>query len=209
MKRIIFIDSTWDINSQALQYALKAAKGTDTEIACVFLAADDSTETIGKAGATLDSVRENFSSEGIGISSHVVAPDAEAFMTKINGLMPASLVLIGDAAFTNEMKKAGASVEALKDKLTCPVTTADSIHAAHSEKAAPAKKTNWFVWVLYAIGSALMYGVFFPKIESLNEKLFMSGTVLGGISIMAVVAIHAWIWGNTTTILPKLFRLEK
>jgi hypothetical protein len=65
------------------------------------------------------------------------------------------------------------------------------------------------MWILYAIGSVLLYGVFFPRIESLNEKLFMSGTVLGGIAIMIAVVIHAWIWGNTTHILPKLFKLEK
>ena len=208
MKRIILIDSKWDINSPALQYALKAAKGADTEIAGIFLAADDSRETIDKAGATLETIKQKISSEGVGFSSHVVAPDADAFMTKINGLMPASLVLIGEADFTAEMKKGGASLEALKEKLTCPVTTAEDLAAAHAGKK-PAKGINWVIWILYAIGSVIMYGVFYPKIEMLNEKIFMTETVLGGIAIMVVVVIHAWVWGNTTHILPKLFKLEK
>ena len=208
MKRIILIDSKWDINSPALQYALKASKGADTEIAGIFLAADGSRETIDKAGATLETIKQKISSEGVGFSSHVVAPDADAFMTKINGLMPASLVLIGEADFTAEMKKGGASIEALKEKLTCPVTTAEDLAAAHAEKK-PAKGINWGMWIIYAIGSVIMYGVFFPKIEMLNEKIFMTETVLGGIAIMVVVVIHAWVWGNTTHILPKLFKLEK
>ena len=137
-----------------------------------------------------------------------MAPDADAFMTKINGLMPASLVLIGEADFTAEMKKGGASIEALKEKLTCPVTTAEDLAAAHAGKK-PAKGINWGMWIIYAIGSVIMYGVFFPKIEMLNEKIFMTETVLGGIAIMVVVVIHAWVWGNTTHILPKLFKLEK
>ena len=208
MKRIILIDSKWDMDSPALQYALKAAKGTDTEIAGIFLAADSSRETIDKGGAALDSVRQKLSSEEVTFSSHVVAPDADVFMKKIDGLMPASLVLIGEADFTADMKKGGASIEALREKLTCPVSTAGDLAASHAGEK-PAKDFNWGMWILYAIGSVLMYGLFYPKIESLNEKIFMSETVLGGVAIMAVVVIHAWIWGNTTTILPKLFKLEK
>lgn len=208
MKRIILIDSKWDINSPALQYALKAAKGTDTEIAGIFLTADGSKETIDKAGTALESIKQKFSSEGIGFTSHVVAPEPDGFMKKVLGLMPASLVLVGEADFTAEMKKGGAGIEALREKLTCPVTTAADLAGAQAEKK-PAKGMNWAMWILYTIGSVLLYGVFYPRIEGLNEKLFMSETVLGGIAIMAAVGIHAWVWGNTTTILPKLFRLEK
>ena len=208
MKKIILIDSKWDINSAALQYALKASKGSDSEIAGIFLSADSSKETIEKAGVSLEAVKQKLSSEGIGFSSHVVAPDADAFMSKINGLMPASLVLIGEANFTAEMKKGGASIDALKEKLACPVTTAEDLAGAQAEKK-PAKGFNWGMWIVYAIGSVLMYGMFYPKIEMLNEKIFMTGTVLSGIAIMAVVVVHAWIWGNATAILPKLFKLEK
>ena len=45
-----------------------------------------------------------------------------------------------------------------------------------------------------------MYGVFFPKIKMLNETIFMTETVIGGLAIMAVVVVHAWVWGNTTHI---------
>lgn len=196
------------MNSDALQYALKASKGTDTEIDGIFLAADSSRETIDKGGATLDSVRQQLSSEGITFSSHVVAPDADVLMQKIDGLMPASLVLIGEANFTSEMKKAGASIEALKEKLACPVTMAEDLAVAQAEKK-PAKGINWGMWVLYAIGSVIMYGVVYPRIPMLNEKILMTGTVLGGLAIMVIVVIHAWVWGNTTHILPKLFKLEK
>ena len=92
--------------------------------------------------------------------------------------------------------------------MSCPVTTAGELAGAHAEKKT-AKGTNWGKWLLYAIGSALMYFVFYPNIKQLNQKLFMSESVLGALAIMAVVIIHAWVWGNTTHILPKLFKLEK
>ena len=209
MKKIIVIDGTWDTQTQAIQYALKASKGTDTEIVGVFLAADSGKETIEKAEAILKTVKQKMASERVGFSSYVVAQDAQAFMKRINDLMPASLVIIGDVKFSADMVKGGVSTEALREKLACPVTTTENIAAASHAEEKPAKGTNWAMWIFYAICSALMYFVLFPNIRMLNEKLFMTGTVLGAIATMAVVVIHAWVWGNTTHILPKLFKLEK
>ena len=208
MKKIILIDNKWDFKSPVLQYALKASKGTDTEIVGIFLTDDSSKETVEKAETTLRTIKQDFASEGVSFSSYVLGPDPRAFIRKIEDLMPASLVLIGDVKFSEEMVKGGASVEALKDKLTCPVTTAEAIAGVHAEKKA-AKGINWGKFIVYLLGSIVMYGVFFPMLKDLNATIFMKGTVLGGIAVMAVVAIHAWIWGNTTEILPKLFKLEK
>jgi len=208
VKKIILIDSKWDTGSAAFQYALKASKNTDTEVAGVFLVSDNKKETLEKAGELLKSVKQKFAAEGVGFSSHVVTPEPQEFMKKINGLMPASLVLVGSVSFSDEMKKGGVSVEALKKKLACPVTTADALAAAHAEKKHE-KGTNWGKWVFYAICSGLMYFVLFPNVRALNEKIFMTGTVLGAIATMGVVVVHAWVWGNTTHILPRLFRLEK
>ncbi len=208
MNKIILIDSKWQVDSPAVQYALNSFKNSDTQITAIFLADNSSAEVIEKAETALQEAKEKFVSAGIGFSSSVVTQDADAFMKLIDDLMPASLVLIGEPNFTADMKKGGASVEALKEKLTCPVTTADDLAGLQKGKK-PAKGTNWGMWIIYAIGSAIMYGVFFPRIESLNEKIFMTETILGGVAVMAVVAVHAWIWGNTTTILPKLFKLEK
>ncbi len=208
MKKIILIDSKWDIKSPAIQYTLKASKGTDTEIAGIFLTDESSRETVKKAETILKTVKQYFASEGITFSSHVMGPDPKAFVKKIDDLMPASLVLIGDVEFSEEMAKGGVSIKDLKDRLTCPVTTADAIAGAHAEKKT-AKGINWGKFIMYAIGSVIMYGVFFPMLGTLNEKIFMTGTVLGGLAIMAVVVVHAWVWGNTTHILPKLFKLEE
>ncbi len=208
MKKIILIDSKWDIKSPAIQYVLKASKGTDNEIAGIFLTGDSSRETVEKAETTLKTVKQDFASEGITFSSHVMGQDPKAFIKKIDDLMPASLVLTGDVEFSEEMAKGGASIKALKERLTCPVSTAEALSDAHAEKKT-AKGINWGKFIMYAIGSVIMYGVFFPMLGTLNEKIFMTGTVLGGLAIMAVVVVHAWIWGNTTHILPKLFKLEK
>ncbi len=208
MKKIILIDSKWDIKSPVIQYALKASKGTDTEIAGIFLTVDTGRETVEKAETTLKAVKQDFASEGITFSLHAMGPDPKAFIKKIDDLMPASLVLIGDVEFSGEMAKGGASIKALKERLACPVTTADAIAGGHAEKKT-AEGINWAKFIMYAIGSVILYGVFFPMLGALNEKIFMTGTILGGLAIMAAVIVHAWIWGNTTQILPKLFKLEK
>jgi len=207
VNKIILIDSKWQIDSPAVQHALKTAKTSDTEIAAVFLV-DDSSGAVEKAEATIQQVKQKFSSEGVGFSSTIVSQSPEQFMKLIDELMPASLVLLGEVSFSDEMVKGGASKEALKKKLACPVVTAGEMSAAETESK-PAKGINWGKFIIYAICSALMYGVLFPKIESLNEKLFMSGTVLGALAVLAVVVVHAWVWGNTTQILPKLLKLEK
>ncbi len=208
MSKIILIDEKWDFDSPISQYALKMAKGSDTEIVGICLTADTGDETVSRAQAVLSDIKQKFASEGIGFTSHVTGPDPKVFMNRIEGLMPASLVILGDITFSDEMIRGGADADALRSKLQCPVTTVDSLTSSHEEKK-PAKGINWGMWIIYAIGSVLMYGVFFPKIEVLNEKIFMTETVLGGLAIMVVVVVHAWTWGNTTHILPKLFKLEK
>jgi hypothetical protein len=208
LKRIILIDTTWDINSSVLQYALKVSKSPDTEIIGIFLAHDTDKETIEKAENTLKNLAQDFSSKGINFNSQVVPQKPEIFIRKIEELMPASLILIGDVKFSEEMKKAGVSVEALKERFVCPITTADALEI-FEEKVHVKRSINWTRFILYAIGSVIMYGVFFPNIEILNKKIFMTETILGAIAIMVAVALHAWIWGNTTQILPKLFKLEK
>jgi hypothetical protein len=209
LKKIIVIDGKWDMQSPAIQYAMMASRGADTEITGIFLTDDGSREKTEKAEAVLQKVKQECASQGVGFHSLVAAPEAQSFLNKIEALMPASLVIIGDVKFSQEMIKGGASLEALRERLSCPVTTAESLVSARHREEKPARGINWGKWLMYAIGSALMYFVFFPKVKMLNEKLFMTETVLGAIAIMAVVIVHAWIWGNTTHILPKLFKLEK
>ncbi|HDH51179.1 MAG TPA: hypothetical protein ENH04_07210, partial [Nitrospirae bacterium] len=195
MSKIILIDEKWDFNSPISRYALKMAKGSDTEIVGVCLTGDAGDET-SRAQAVLSGVKQKFASEGIDFSSYIIGPDPDAFMKRIDSLMPASLVILGDITFSDEMIRGGANIDAIKSKFQCPVATVDAITLSQEEKRT-AEGINWGRWIIYAIGSVLMYAVFFPKIEALNKKIFMAETVLGGLAIMVVVAVHAWIWGNT------------
>jgi hypothetical protein len=209
LKKIILIDDRWDFNSPLLQYALKASKSTDTEIAGICFAADATRETINKSETMMREVKNNFAAEGVSFNTYVAGSDPGAFMKKLNDLMPVSLVLIGDVKFSEGMVKGGVSIKALKEKLTCPVTTIEAIIAgAHAEKK-HAAGINWGMFILYLIGSMLIYGVFYPMVKNLNATIFMKGDVLGAIAIMVVTIVTAWVWGNTTHILPKLFKLEK
>ena len=208
MKRIILIDDGWDIKSPAIQYALKASKGTDTEVVGILLAGSPDNVTMTRAETAFRAVKQVFASEGINFNSQVMGNDSRAFLSKLEGLMPASLILIGSIKFSEVMAKAGVSIETLKRKFTCPVTTSEALTFAHAEKK-HAAGINWGAFIMYLIGSIIIYGVFYPMIKNLNATIFMTGTVLGGLAIMLVVVVVAWVWGNTTHILPKLFKLEK
>ncbi|MBF0564361.1 MAG: hypothetical protein HQK89_03875 [Nitrospirae bacterium] len=208
MRRIIVIDGSLDIDSPALKYAKKASKVSDTEIAWLFLAPTEEGTQSKKIEEHLNLVRQKLEHEGVGFSSYIVAPKPLEFMNKINSLTPANLVLIGDVTFSNEMKKGGVSIESLKEKISCPIANAGTIEAAHARKSS-GKEINWGKFLLYFTGSAAIYGLFFPKIAMLNEKLFMSRSVAGALAIIGIIIVHAWVWGNTTHDLPKLFKLEK
>ncbi|MEW6602353.1 MAG: hypothetical protein AB1499_15380 [Nitrospirota bacterium] len=208
MKKIVVIDSNWVTGSPMLRYVIQASKGNDTEVCGVFLSAGGAANGAGNVKETLNAVREELASEGIGFTSVVVDPDAKDFLSKLESLKPASLVLTGSIRFSEKMKKNGVSFESLKKVMNCPVTTAEAF-SSMEKKAHRSKRSGLGKWLMYAAGSAIIYTVLFPNVKMLNEKLFMTGTVLGALATMAVVVLHAWIWGNTTHILPKLFKLEK
>jgi hypothetical protein len=228
LKRIIVIESNWDIGSPVLQYALKAAKSADTEIVGVSLLAGATTLESAQTEVLeerLTGVRQRLAQEGVGFSFHFVSAESGKFMDEIKGLMPASLLLVGEKAFAPVSASsapvigsviASVSIEALKKELTCPVVggvgtkalkALEALDAARTGKKA-SKGVNWVKFLAYAIGSAIMYSIFYPKIVMLNEHLFMAKSVAGSVAIMAVVVVHAWVWGNTTHILPKMFKLE-
>ncbi|MBF0515588.1 MAG: hypothetical protein HQK97_00525 [Nitrospirae bacterium] len=205
MKRIIVIDNQWEMDSPVLKYALKASKAADTEIIGILPASTTDRAQVNKLMKLLNSATEILASEGVTCSSYVVGTDAEEFISKLKGFMPASLILAGDSALS-VLKKNGITLELLKKEFACPVTTARALESVPEKNG---KDINWGMFVVYAIGSLIMYGIFFPKIVTLNERLFMTMTINGAAAIIAVVVIHAWVWGNTVHILPKMFKLEK
>ncbi|MBF0457728.1 MAG: hypothetical protein HQK99_07515 [Nitrospirae bacterium] len=203
MKRIIVIDDQWDMDSPVLKYALKASKAADTEIIGILPVRGATQST--KLQRQLNAAGQKLASEGVSFSSYIVGTEREEFISRIKGLTPASLVLVGDTVFSG-LLKGTITIETLKKEISCPVTTARALDSAPKKIG---KGINLISFIAYAMGSIIIYGVFFPKIITLNAKLFMSMTVQGAIAVMAVVVVHAWVWGNTVHVLPKMFRLEK
>ncbi|MBF0555372.1 MAG: hypothetical protein HQK96_12595 [Nitrospirae bacterium] len=182
MKRIIVIDDQWAMDSPVLRYALKASKSADTEIIGLMPVAAAERSQLNKQ--RLDSAAEQLAREGVRFSSYVVGTEPEEFISRIKGLMPASLVLVGDGVFDGLIKNG----IILKKELSCPVTTARALDSTPEKRG---KGINLGQFMAYAIGSLIMYGVFFPKIITLNEKLFMSMTATGAAVTLAVVVVHA------------------
>jgi hypothetical protein len=70
-------------------------------------------------------------------------------------------------------------------------------------------KKNIFRFLAFGVLTAAIYLFFFPRIDYLNHALFMKGSILGGLAVMAVVAIHAYVYGSFTEYLPKFLGLDK
>ncbi|MBF0463665.1 MAG: hypothetical protein HQK88_01220 [Nitrospirae bacterium] len=208
MKKILVIDDSWDINSPVLQYAIKASKAADTAIIGILPTRTGDRTQLNKLERQLNSVKERFAQDGISFNSYVVSVESEVFIDKVKALMPASLVLAGDTVFSDALKNTGVTLKTLKEALSCPVTTARSLNVAHA-KADKHGSVNWGMFVVYALCSMVMYGVLYPRIETLNIRLFMTMSVPGAVAVLAIVVVHAWVWGNTVHILPKMFNLEK
>lgn len=217
MKRILLLEQKLDVNSAAVTYAAKIAQGNGAEIACLFLVPSsistaewiDTQERLVKEGMdkaqTIGmSLGQHFEEQRVKFSSHAIRFEPGIFLKQMEELMPADLIIAGKLEFPTEMADQGVgSIADLGARFNCPVIDAEAMH--RSLKPVPRKV--WGTFLLYGLGSAFMYFVFFPRIEQLN-KFYMGGGILAGLAIMATVAIHAWVYGSTTECLPKFIKMD-
>lgn len=218
MKRILLVGQRLDVDSAAVQYAGSMAKKEGAEIMCLFLIPSSTTtsdwidtqerlakkgmEKAKKAGVML---KQHFEDEGVSSSSRMIRFEPEVFIKEMCGLMPADLIIANKLQFPQELGHQG--IESISDLgafLKCPVIDAGAMHKSFT----PVSRRVWSRFMLYGIGSGLIYSVFFPHIKWLN-KFYMTGGILCGLAIMVTVAVHAWIYGNATECLPKFIKMDK
>ena len=217
MKRILVVSQKLDMNSPAVRYGETIAKKEDAEVAFLFVVPSSMTtpEWIGtqerdvkdaleKAKEVEASLKQHFDKEGIRSSFRAIRFEPGIFKKEISALMPADLIIAGQLEFSHEAAEQGiSSIADLGAAFSCPVIDAEAMENHFK----PISSKLWMRFMLYGIGSAFMYFGFFPHIKDLN-KFFMTNGALSGLAIMAVVATHAWIYGNTTECLPKFIKMD-
>ncbi len=135
----------------------------------------------------------------------LVMGDGDAVMDAIAEFMPADIILTGKLEFDALALPGIHNLEELSSHLHCPVLPVDRLAVDEKPKA----KVKWLRFAIYGGLSAAIYLFFFPQIDRLNHSLFMKGTILGGIAVMVVVALHAFIYGSFTEFLPRFMGLDK
>lgn len=217
--RILLLGQNLDIDSLAIRYATELAKGKGGEIVSLipvspmepsleptieWIEAQEHRvkEEMEKAKRHAKEITEYFDKHGIACSSQVIKFEKGEFMEKMEALMPVDLVITDKLEFPSDLVIK--SITDLSTHFNCPVIDAEAMYKTFK----PVSAKVWMKFLLYGIGSAFMYFVFFPHLQELN-KFYMAGSIIGGIAIMVTVGIHAWVYGNTMECLPKFIKLDK
>lgn len=218
MKRILLLEQKLDENTAAVLYAARIAREEGAEVSCLFLIPSSMTtadwietqerlvkEGLEKAERVGINIKRRFEDEGVRFYYRAIRFQPTVFMKELEKTKPVDMVIAGKLAFPVEVVDLGVgSVADIGARLNCPVIDAEAMQKSF----APISSKLWRRFILYGIGSALIYSVFFPHLKDLN-KFYMGGGILAGLAIMVTVGIHAWIYGSTMECLPKFIKLDK
>ena len=151
------------------------------------------------------SITRRFEDAGVRFSYRAIRFQPTVFMKELEETKPVDMVIAGKLAFPLEVSDLGVgSISDIGVRLNCPVIDAEAMQ----KSLEPISQKLWRRFILYGMGSVLIYSVFFPHLKDLNT-FYMAGGVLAGLAIMATVGIHAWVYGSAMECLPKFIKLDK
>ena len=218
MKEILFIENLMHEKTSQLKAAIDMASAKGLKLSALFIVSlhpevSDWVEVYEKqlkeAEKRLSAYGERMASEldakGQAFRWRLVKGTGEASMNAINEFLPADIILTGKLDFESLALKGVHNLEELSSQIHCPVLPVERLVLSE----APNAKPNLLRFALFGGLSAAIYFFFFPQIDRLNHSLLMKGTVLGGIAVMFVVALHAYIYGSFTEYLPRFIGLDK
>ena len=218
MEKILFIENLTDEKSSKVDHAIAIAEKKDLELSALFVIPvrqdvpnfpEVQAEQIEKAEAKVSQFAENKAAElkdrGRPFAWKVVQSTATTFMESMESFTPVDLIMTGSIDLEPFAEKGIKTLEDISTSFGCPVLPVESL-LTNTEKK---KGTNIFRFLAFAALSVVSYFVFFPYIDKLNHLIFMKGTFLGALAVMAVVPVHAYIYGSFTEYLPKWLGLEK
>jgi hypothetical protein len=218
MKEILFIENLVNEKSSRLSQAIGLASAKGLRLSALFVVPlhSDVSDWVEQVEKQVEEAEENvqafgrkmeaeLETQGLSFRWKMVRGTSDAIMTSIGEFMPADIVLVGKLDLKPLAEKGVHNLEELSGKFHCPVLPVERLSADKEKKG----KTNLFRFLAMGVLSGLSYFLFFPQLDRLNHALFMKGTVLGGLGVMAVVAVHAYVYGSFTEYFPKFMGLDK
>jgi hypothetical protein len=218
MKKILFIENLTDEKSSKVDHAIAIAEKKDLELAALFVIPvrqdapsfpEVQAEQIEKAETKVNQFAEKKAAElkdsGRPFAWKVVQSTATLFMEAMEAFTPVDVIVSGNIDLDPLAEKGIKTLEDISTRFGCPVLPVEGL-LTHTEKK---KGQSIFRFLVLAALSAMSYLVFFPYIDKLNHLIFMKGTILGGLAVMAVVPVHAYIYGSFTEYFPRWLGMEK
>jgi hypothetical protein len=218
MEKILFVENLTDEKSSKVDHAIAIAEKKDLELSALFVIPvrqdvpnfpEVQAEQFKKAETKVSQFAEKKAAElkdrGRPFSWKVVQSTATTFMEAMEVFAPVDIIMTGKIDLEPFAEKGIKTLEDISMRFGCPVLPVEGL-MADEEKA---KGKGYLRFLLFAALSAASYLVFFPYIDKLNHLIFMKGTFLGALAVMAVVPVHAYIYGSFTEYLPKWLGMEK
>jgi hypothetical protein len=218
MKEILFIENLMNEKSSQLSQAISLASAKGLRLSALFIIpvhadvsdwVDQLQNQVREAETKVDAFARKTAAEleeqGLDFRWKMIQGTSDAVMSAIGEFMPADIVLAGKLDLEPLAEKGINNLEELSSHFHCPVLPVERLSVGEGRRA----KQNILRFLVFGILSAASYFIFFPRLDRLNHSLFMKGTILSGLAVMAVVAVHAYIYGSFTEYLPKFLGLDK
>ena len=218
MEKILYIENLMDERSSKVNHAVSIAEKKGLELSAMFVIPvhPDVTDWIEvqekqikeaetKVNQFVEKLAAELAEKGLPFAWKIVQSAPTAFMQAIEAFTPVDVIMTGKLDLAPLAEKGVKTLEDLSTRFGCPVLPVEGLMADKNEE----KGTNYFRFLLFAGLTAASYLLFFPYIDKLNHVIFMKGTFLGALAVMAVVPVHAYIYGSFTEYLPKWLGLEK
>lgn len=218
MKEMLYIENVTGEKSSQIEYAIRLAGAKGLRLSAIFVIPlhpdvadwpDMLEKQVNEAEAKIEILAKKTAAEleanGQSFRWKTIRSTADTLMEAIEGFMPADIALIGKLDLEPLGEKGIHNLEELSSKFHCPVLPVERLSPNDKSKG----KKNILRFLAFGVLSAVSYFYFFPKIDHLNHVVFMKGTALGGLAVMLVVGLHAYIYGSFAEYLPKFIGLDK
>jgi hypothetical protein len=218
MKKLLYIENLVDEKSSKLSHAVEIAKAKGLELSALFVIPVhmDVTDWIevqekhvkeaeSNAKRYAEKMEAELKDQGEIFKWAVVRSMPDALMKSLEAFTPVDVIMAGKIDLAPLSEKGIKNLEHLSSRFGCPVFPVESLIAQKSQQ----KGVNLFRFLAFAALSAVSYFVFFPHLDKLNHLIFMKGTILGGIAVMVVVPLHAYVYGSFAECITQFIGLEK
>jgi len=218
MEKILYIENLMDEKSSRVNHAVNIAEKKGLELSALFVIPvhPDVTDWIKvqekqikeaqeKVNQFVRKLEAELTEKGLPFAWKIVQSAPTVFMQAIEAFTPVDVIMTGKLDLAPLAEKGIKTLEDISSRFGCPVLPVEGLLTDKDEK----KGKGSFRFLVFAGLSAASYLLFFPYIDKLNHLIFMKGTILGGLAVMVVVPIHAYIYGSFTEYLPKWLGMEK